>query len=124
MDEKIKTLMQSLDITEQEAIELIAEDEEIDKMDMSEVDNDLTTDQKKTKKKMSSTGVKAVDAYGRQRKVERKADETKRQIIQELNSVVTDLADEGSITLTNIERQIDFQIQGRKFRIVLSAPRK
>lgn len=123
MDEKrIAELMKSLDLTKEEAIELIQEDEEVDKMSMKEVDSDLTAEQKQAIKKIKG-GAKAVDAYGKKRKVERKADEDKRYLINAVKSAL-EIEDIQNLDVTNIERQIDFQYNGRRFRIVLSAPRK
>ena len=53
---------------------------------------------------------------------ERKADAEKRQLIALLCASVGEVAD-NEPTVTNIERQIDFEFKGRKFRVVLSAPR-
>ena len=47
---EIKKMMTTLKISREEAIDLIREDEEVDKMPMSEVDSDLTAEQKKAKK--------------------------------------------------------------------------
>ena len=53
---------------------------------------------------------------------ERKPNEAKREIIQVLDEALTDIADD--VTVTNIERQIDFVLDGVRYRVVLSAPRK
>lgn len=125
MDEKrIAELMKVLDLTREEAIELIQEDEKVDKMTVKETESDLTAEQKQAIKKVKG-GAKAVDAFGKKRIVERKADDDKRFLIQILkdvllqnNDIITD------IDVTNIEREINFKMNDRKFKIVLSAPRK
>lgn len=126
MDEKrITELMQTLDLTREEAIELVQEDEKVDKMTVKETESDLTAEQKQAIKKAKG-GAKAVDAFGKKRVVERKVDEDKRTLINLLYSTLhrgDDLACE-NIEITNPERQIDFNMNGRRFRIVLSAPRK
>lgn len=125
MDEQIKTMMRALDITEQEARELIEEDNKVDKMTSTkQINSDLNPEQQKALKKYKNTGSHKVDAYGKKRMVERKPDETKRRLIRSLRAVVDENADVGTVEVTNIERQIDFRIDGRKYRIVLSAPRK
>ena len=125
MDEqKIIEMMKLLDLTREEAIDLINEDKEIDRMTVKEAENDLTAEQKKAIKKIkgNAKSVKAVNAYGKTVTRERKADETKRILINTLEESLKEIAD--NIEITNIERQIDFVVKGRKFRIVLSAPRK
>lgn len=126
MDEKrITELMQTLDLTREEAIELVQEDEKVDKMTVKETESDLTAEQKQAIKKAKG-GAKAVDAFGKKRVVERKVDEDKRTLINLLYSTLhrgDDPACE-NIEITNSERQIDFNMNGRRFRIVLSAPRK
>ena len=126
MDEKrIAELMQTLDLTREEAIELIQEDEKVDKMTVKETESDLTAEQKQAIKKAKG-GAKAVDAFGKKRVVERKADEDKRTLISLLYNTLHSADDPSceNIEVTNPERQIDFKMNGRRFRIVLSAPRK
>lgn len=126
MDEKrITELMQTLDLTREEAIELVQEDEKVDKMTVKETESDLTAEQKQAIKKAKG-GAKAVDAFGKKRVVERKADEDKRTLISLLYSTLHRGDDPSceNIEITNPERQIDFNMNGRRFRIVLSAPRK
>ena len=48
-EKQIAKMMTTLKISREEAIELIREDEEIDRMSMSEVTSDLTTEQQKRK---------------------------------------------------------------------------
>ena len=126
MDEKrIVELMQTLDLTREEAIELIQEDEKVDKMTVKETESDLTAEQKQAIKKAKG-GAKAVDAFGKKRVVERKADEDKRILINLLYSTLHSADDPSceNIEVTNPERQIDFNMNGRRFRLVLSAPIK
>lgn len=125
MDEnKIAEMMKLLDLTRDEAIELINEDKEVDRMTVKEAESDLTVEQKKAIKKVKggAKSVKAVNAYGKTVTRERKADETKREIINILQESLKDVAE--NLEITNIERQLDFVVKDRRFRIVLSAPRK
>ena len=117
-EKEIQKLMKTLDISREEAIEIIADDKAIDQ---GEELFELTAEQKAVEKKMKNAGVKTVDAYGKVRTRTRKEDATKRKLIEILKTALSDATD---LTVTNIERQIDFQYEGRKFRIVLSAPRK
>lgn len=121
MEKRIQELMKSLDLTREEAIELINEDEAVDKMTVKQAESDLTPEQKKAIKKAKS-GAKAVNAYGKTVIRERKADEDKRYLIKLLQDAISQDAEK--VEITNPERQIDFSLNGRRFRIVLSAPRK
>lgn len=124
-EKRIAELMQTLDLTREEAIELIQEDEKVDKMTVKETESDLTAEQKQAIKKAKG-GAKAVDAFGKKRVVERKADEDKRTLISLLYSTLHSADDPSceNIEVTNPERQIDFKMNGRRFRLILSAPRK
>ena len=115
MTEQVKNLMKALDITEQEALELIKDDEKIEK---GEKLFELTDEQKANSKKARQTGTRTQTTPTKR---ERKADTDKREIIQNLDEVLTDFCDD--VKVTNPERQIDFEFNGRKFRVVLSAPR-
>lgn len=119
-EERIAALMKSLDLSREEAIELLNEDKEVDRMDMGQVDNDLTADQKQAIKKMRKAD-RTPTAY-KWKKPERKPNMAKRDIIQVLDEALTDIADD--VTVTNIERQIDFVLDDVRYRVVLSAPRK
>lgn len=117
MTEKMITdAMRKLDLTREEAIEMLQEDEEIDR---GADPHPLTAEQEKASKaaRIVSTGPRTAPV-----KRERKPNEAKREIIQVLDEALTDIADD--VTVTNIERQIDFVLDGVRYRVVLSAPRK
>lgn len=81
---------------------------------------ELTAEQKKASAKARrAERTKQANAPKR----ERKADTDKREIISLLDDALCDLADNVH-EVTNPERQIDFEYNNRRFRIVLSAPRK
>ena len=125
MDEqKIAEMMKLLDLNRDEAIELINEDKEVDRMTVKEAESDLTAEQKKAIKKIKggAKSIKAVNAYGKNVTRERKAEETKRELINILQESLKTISEK--LEVTNVERQIDFLVKNRKFRIVLSAPRK
>lgn len=120
MEERIEQLMKSLDLTREEAIELLEDDYKIDHNE--KMPFDLTEEQEKNAKKMRSTGQRAVDAYGKVRTRERKADEDKRYLINVIQTALNS-AKVQDLDITNIEREIIFKCNNRKFKIVLSAPR-
>ena len=119
MEDKILVMMKNLDITREEAIALIEEDKRIDRMtSMKEIDNDLTDEQKEVVKKArrGSSGSKHKTTTKR----EKKKDDLKASIIADIISVLN--ADD--VNIINAEREIEFIKNDRKFKIVLSVPRK
>jgi len=121
MKNKIANLMKTLEISRDEALELIAEDQEIDRMKPSEVDSDLTQEQRQAVKKMKNAGVRKPTVYKHDTRP-RKADQEKKELVEYLAAALKMLDCE--MTVTNPERQLDFEFKGRKMRVVLSAPRK
>ena len=112
--------MRLLDISRDEAIEIIKDDEAIDK---GEKLFELTPEQKKVEKKMKNTGVKTtVDAYGKKRTRTIKQDTDKLNIISEIANLLTSKSN--NLEITNPQREINFIFNNRKFKIVLSAPRE
>ena len=109
-----KTMMEKLDITEEEAKELIAFDKEVDRMtSLKDVNSDLTDEQKKATKTARE---------GSSTEREKPTDTDKADII---NSIVAVLGTKtNDITVPNKEREILFTINNRKFKIILSVPRK
>ena len=110
-------MMTLLGCDEETAKQVIADDERIDK---GEKLFEQTAEQKAESKKYRQ-GDRKPTVYKLDKR-ERKADADKRQLISLLAATVQEVAD-GEPSVTNVERQIDFEFRGRKFRIVLSAPR-
>lgn len=117
MNEQIQQMMTLLGCDEETAKQVIADDERIDK---GEKLFEQTAEQKAESKKYRQ-GDRKPTVYKLDKR-ERKADADKRQLISLLAATVQEVAD-GEPSVTNVERQIDFEFRGRKFRIVLSAPR-
>lgn len=124
-DEMVANIMTALAVTEEEAKSIIETDKLIDK---GADPFPLTAEQKAVEKQMRQADRKKETAP-RQR--ERKADADKREIILSLNDFLIDFVHEydedcidDDVCTTNPERQIDFTFRGKKYRIVLSAPRK
>ena len=105
-------------MSEAEAKEVLEADRKIEKGE--KMSFDLTKEQEKATRSMRQADRKPFvpDLKPRQRK----PNEAKREIIQVLDEALTDLVDD--VTVTNVERQIDFVYNDVKYRIVLSAPRK
>jgi len=125
---QITKMMKSLDLTREEAIELIKDDMEVDKMSVKECTSDMTDEQKKAAKKATiTTGEKKKTAPV---KKERKKDNIKIEIIstiaQNLNRCYFD---DDSNTVEDIaiikpEREITFTINGEEYSITLTKHRK
>ena len=116
---RIEHLMKTLEISADEAKQLLADDAKIDK---GEKLFELSTDQKKVEKKMRQADRKPT-VYKLEKR-ERKPNEDKQALISIFASTLNSLADLESVEITNKERQIDFKWNGTRYRIVLSAPRK
>ena len=117
MEKQIAHLMKTLDLTEAEAKQMIADDEAIDHgADLFP----LTAEQEKASKQARATGTRKTEYQFSKR--ERKPDNDKRDLIEQIYLCLFEKVDCDTI-VTNPERQLDFTYNGRKFRIVLSAPR-
>lgn len=117
MDKQIANLMTKLDLSENEARQLIADDKAIDQGAKL---FEQTTEQKQASKKYRQGETARVYTYTQR---ERKADNDKRFLLSLLENAICGVS-ETLVETTNPERQLDFQYNGKKYRIVLSAPRK
>lgn len=81
---------------------------------------DLTPEQEKASQE-ARKGARAVNAYGKTVKRERKPNEDKREIIQTLDTALRNLVD--NVTVSNIERQVDFEYNGTHYSVTLTAHR-
>ena len=123
MEKQIEKLMKTLDITREEAIELINEDKEIDRKSFSQIDDDLTEEQKQAKKKYTNVK-RGVNAYGKKTERVIKPDENKRMII---NTIAKALEGSGfalNVNITNPQKYISFSIESEDFEIDLKRKRK
>jgi short-subunit dehydrogenase len=117
-----ENLMKVLNLTEAQAIELMEYDLQVNRMSMKEVDSDLTQEQKEMKKKMSQVARK-VSAYGQATTRKKVADNEKAEIIDILKSAL-EKTGATEFEVINNEREFTFKMNDRKFKIVLSVPRK
>ena len=129
-EQQIAKMMNTLKISREEAIDLIREDEEIDRMSMSEVDNDLTPEQKKAKKKATNTtGDKTKRSYTFTKR-ERKPDDVKREIIDTIAHNLDraccgeDLVSPSNIQIVKPEKEITFELFGEAYSVTLTKHRK
>ena len=121
-EQNVYNNLRKMGLTDEEAKEVISADKAIDK---GEKLFELTEEQKQTEKKYKNTHTRTVKtAYGPTQIKERKTDTEKRMLIDALVEKLENYADSGKVNVTNAEREIELMFHNRKFKIVLSAPRK
>lgn len=118
MEKKIEKLMKNLDITREEALEVIEADRRIDKGEKLFA---LSKEQEKASKQARSTGTKQPTGYKFTTR-ERKADNDKQHLINLLTSAIEN--ENCEVEITNKEREFLFTFNDKKYKVVLSAPRK
>ena len=82
---------------------------------------DLTPEQEKVSQEARKGMARAVNAYGKQVKRERKPNEAKREIVQAIAEAMANLGE--GVTVSNIERQVDFMLGGVSYSVTLTAHR-
>lgn len=122
-EKTIQKHMNVLHITREEAIELIKEDEKIDKMtSTSEINSDMSVEQVKAAKTARQADRKKTVFNFDVSKREKKANPDKRILIENLRESVQAVG-ATDIEVTNLEREMVFKFNNVKYKIVLSAPR-
>lgn len=120
--DNIQELMELLQCTEEQAKQIIESDKQVDKMTVRECESDLTQEQKASAKK-AKQGDRKPTVYKFDTRA-KKADLDKAHLVHLLADCLSMVTkSEEDLVVTNAERQIDFVYNGRKFRVVLSAPR-
>lgn len=120
----IEKQMKLLGITRDEAIQLIADDEAVDKMTRtSDINSDLSKEQIQASKENRKADRKPT-IYKFDTSKKRRAENTgKRALIDVVQNALASFGCD-SIEVTNVEREIVFFSDGTKYKIVLSQPRK
>ena len=122
-DEKwIKSTMKALDLTREEAIEMWMDDHDIDQGKAK--DFDLNPEKQKIVKEMTKAGGKARAKETKPR--ERKPNDEKRTIIQDLNDFLVNNCQNYSnlVEIVNVEREITFKIGENAYSLTLTCHRK
>lgn len=123
MEKQIEKLMKTLDISREEAIEILNEDKEIDRMtSMSEIDSDISVEHRKIKKECTNVK-KGVNAYGKTTTRELKPDENKRYIINLLAEALRSGDNVANVEITNVQKYITFSIGSENFELDLKRKR-
>lgn len=112
-EKQIEKMMKSLDLTRDEAIALIKEDEQVDKMTTKEVNSDLTAEQKKVIKDATKTTSKKRAPSKRERKV----DETKKALLEQIQSMLKTLGIEDVAMKT--ETELNFPYEHEQYTLKL-----
>lgn len=113
-ESEIQKMMKKLDLSREEAIQLLQDDED-------DVSVDLTPEQKKVAKKMAQGDRKKETAP---RKRERKADDNKRQLMMLLENAIGHNPNTSDFVFTNVEREATFRYNGELYRLTLAKPRE
>ena len=122
-DEKwIKSTMKALDLTREEAIEMWMDDHDIDQGKAK--DFDLDPEKQKVVKEMTKAGGKARAKETKPR--ERKPNDEKRTIIQDLNDFLVNSCQDyiNLVEIVNVEREITFKIGENAYELTLVQKRK
>ena len=122
-DEKwIKSTMKALDLTREEAIEMWMDDHDIDQGKAK--DFDLDPEKQKVVKEMTKAGGKARAKETKPR--ERKPNDEKRTIIQDLNDFLVNSCQDyiNLVEIVNVEREITFKIGENAYSLTLTCHRK
>lgn len=112
-DNQIERIAKHLGVSLDEAKEIAESDRRIDN---NEKLFELTPEQQKASKKARSVG-RTPTAYNFTKR-ERKTDEAKAEILQQLISGL-----QAEVEIINPEREFTFAVGGRKYKVVLSCPR-
>lgn len=118
MDNPQIIAMRKLGMSDDEIKDVLETDKRIDK---GENPFPLNAAQEKISKSMRQADRKPT-VYKFQKR-ERKANLDKRGIIEILSKVITEVADDDTVEITNAERELIFFAKGKKYKIVLSMPR-
>lgn len=114
MNDQIQKLMKTLDISEVEAREILAYDEDVDKGKKTEFD--LTPEQEKSTRKYRQAERKQT-AYNFTKR-ERKPDLEKRQIIEEIANFLSE-KDGFDVSIIKKEREISLIVGSNDYSITL-----
>lgn len=114
---KVKNLMVCLGITEQEALQVLEDDKRIDK---GEKLFELTEEQKANEKQARLTGERVATTKPKR---EKKVDNQKQNIISTMVGSIINVFGV-RVDVANEEREFEFELNGRKFKVVLSCPRQ
>ena len=112
MDERVALYAKKLGISEEEARQMIADDD-------ADVSGELSPEQEAVVKQMTQADRKKED-----KPRTRKPDEDKRFLIRILETAIGYNPQVTNFEVTNPEREIQFEFRGALYRLTLAKPRK
>ena len=116
---QVEKLMRLLKCSEEEALQIIADDKAIDRGERMSFD--LSKEEEKQAKKYANTGTRKTSGEKTERK--RKENPTKATIISEIAQFLTENGYE-MVNITNKERQIAFKVGENDYEFTLVQKRK
>ena len=119
-EKKISELMVKLDLTHEEAVQLMADDERIEH---GEKLFELTAEQEKASRQARQTA-KTPTVYqldNTKGKRNKKEDKDKADLLSAMFNAILPMCD--TYEVANAEREFSFTYHGKKYKVVLSAPR-
>ena len=123
--ERIPTIMRVLDLTYEEAVDLLKCDRAIDKGE--HMDFDISKEQEKEVRKMlkheTMSGARTFEKRPKQPK-EKKINEPKKAFIEDLVAWLGESEDYANIEIVNAERQVKFTIGEDTFELTLVQKRR
>ena len=120
MTEQVKKLMKTLNVSEQEAMEILNADREIDRgAKLYSLDKEA---EKESKKARQCDRKKPMICKSDSSKKKNPANESKSAIISNVISALEQM-DATEITIANPEREFTFKMGDVKYKFVLSVPR-
>ena len=118
----VEYLMQALDLTQEEAEQLMADDAKIEKGEKLPFEN-FSKEQEKVAKDMRRVR-RAVDAYGKKRTVERKVDVNKENLIKTRSEFLQTCENIENVTIGNVNNEVSFDCNTDNFSLKLVKHRK
>lgn len=117
--EKQIQALKNLGLTDEEVAKVLADDEKIDKgAKLFELPKELEQGAKKARNAGNCKG------YTKPKERTKAENTEKRTLIKAILEAIEPLADEKTVRINNAERELEFVRSGKKYKIVLSCPRK
>ena len=117
--EKQIQALKNLGLTDEEVAKVLADDEKIDKgAKLFELPKELEQGAKKARNAGNCKG------YTKPKERTKAEDTDKRTLIKAIIEAIEPLTDEKTVRINNAERELEFIRSGKKYKIVLSCPRK
>lgn len=117
--EKQIQALKNLGLTDEEVAKVLADDEKIDKgAKLFELPKELEQGAKKARNAGNCKG------YTKPKERTKAEDTDKRTLIKAIIEAIEPLTDEKTVCINNAERELEFVRGGKKYKIVLSCPRK